>query len=905
MNTLLRILCVWLGAAVLASAQVVTTVPSIAALTNRSRVLNEVVLVSGPWGARLARHSASAVAQDDAFRFRASDGGNYHFEDEAELVQDARRWVLIDGTGTIDSTDAVNAAIAACAGKTLIFSPGDYLVRTINVGGVVKIQGNGARFIQPVGWTNFAFRIQSSDVELRNVHVDGRSQNPSGIWVDPYSERVLIEGCRVTNLRSTSTQPVFGIYANGVSRVHMLNNIVTNLVALPDGVVGNWPGVATGIFVSTPWGSGPGVPIDVLIQENTVDYIRPREDADAIRVLGSPLSWQTNSPIRILSNKLHRFGKRGVKLSCGGALVEDNEIDDDGDGAPAFGSWGSFDAAYASVSAYGVGNIIRKNRIKMSNSDCLVDLSSNSVHCSGTVITENRWELYPGVARSSNMERKGIVSYQSAATNVTVTDNFVTADNKGVLSFAPDQGWTIKRNHFFNSGGTGTDRSGAAIVLGSSINAYNVGLQADYAVDDNIYEHYAVGVLAYNVTNLALGTGDQFRDSGTYSMVRTGVDQEGNSVTYTNQVGGTYGHTVAARHGVFGEPVDLDGNGMSVVPRATGPFDIRTTARPILIAPISDESSGYARQENPGQWTYFGNTATPGWHDGYRWTRPLGYTHATRAGYQSTNWIRVAWINTSGLGNRYGAKVRIGAAGGAAATAEQVFRLVLNFGSPTLELVQNSPETTNGVQPLVSQARLVAFADNTSAFDVLPNATSVATVGVVVEPEITTAIGNPAYWWRSSALTNVDASLPAGVRTNVSLSNLGEKLWDWTQLYTGRSAESVYAIPRSASVGVSSNVIKVTADIIDIRGQLQVNGVPVNSLVGGGFATNYVTLMCSSDSTPHDLTVTLNQGKYVLNLNQSVSTNTSGTLILAAGDSTQHAVTVVKDQGQYVLNIAQ
>ncbi len=103
----------------------------------------------------------------------------------------------------------------------------------------------------------------------------------------------------------------------------------------------------------------------------------------------------------------------------------------------------------------------------------------------------------------------------------------------------------------------------------------------------------------------------------------------------------------------------------------------------------------------------------------------------------------------------------------------------------------------------------------------------------------------------------------------------------------------------AASWGATNNT-----DIFDAVGGGQWKLASIGGGSSGSSPVPLVTLDCS-DATKHDVTVVLNSGVYTLNVNQSNSTNASGTLTLTASDTTTHAVTVVLSQGIYTLRIAQ
>lgn len=826
---------VLLGVAVMvARPQVIRTVPTLQELLRanpkafsdggKALVYVEGRVTRGDWGSvRAISYDAASVEITNQWSvWSPTNGvGAWVATDRNDPVISAARWP-IDRTGTNDATALLNEAASVAKNRRLIVPEGTYLVTRIDVTNPVVLEFTGATLIQPAGQTNFAISVESSDVAVRGAIIDGRLTNPNGIWVGPYRERVDVVRNKIVNLKAgDGVTAVHGVYANGGVDVVIELNTITNIWGSPDGVIGGFTGNASAIFVSSPWGSGPPPPVKVRISKNRIRTVLPSDDCDAIRVLGSPINWQEWAPVVIEENDIDDAGTRGVKLSAGGCVVRANHFRSSFDGSAQASGWissGGYKGAYALIgSSYGLDNVWEFNIGEGSNYDHILDLSSNEVHASGTIIRGNIIRKFKGVDYAGTMALEGIGSYQSAATNVVVEGNYIIAKNKAVLSFAPDQKWRVRNNHFFNPVGTGTNRTGAAIVLGASINAYNVGVQADYDATGNTYEHYAVGILAYNVTNLNLGT-DFFIDSGFHTLARNGVDQAGSPTVYTNQAaGGTYAYSLTARHGVFGEPVDLDANGLPMIRRPKGTYDIETTARPIYLRPISSEQSGYARQADAGQLTFFDDWKSLSWHDGTAWNYPVQSSYGLASGYTSNSWYRVASCRTIGLGTRYGATVHVGANGGSAGTFPTTIVVDVNFSEGTLKVV-NTPVDGDIAVALPKAARIVTDATNEVTYlDIQASSTSIGQWAAHVVPDMTGPALFPSRMWRVSGLTNV-ASIAPTESVQIIASDLATKLFVIAQ--QGREASIAFA---------SSNLV-VRAPVIDLQGTVLNNSAP---LVGG------------------------------------------------------------------------
>lgn len=84
--------------------------------------------------------------------------------------------------------------------------------------------------------------------------------------------------------------------------------------------------------------------------------------------------------------------------------------------------------------------------------------------------------------------------------------------------------------------------------------------------------------------------------------------------------------------------------------------------------------------------------------------------------------------------------------------------------------------------------------------------------------------------------------------------------------------------------------------------------ITLTSVLGASASTyTKLTIACVTpgDSTPHDVTVVLDQGKYVWTVDQSASASTAASYCIAASDGSKHALAVVLDQGKYVLEVDQ
>lgn len=749
--------------------------------------------------------------------------GAWVANDRTDPIQDIRRWP-VDMTGATDDTATIAAAAAACSGRTLRFPTGTNLVSSIAINSAVRLEFDQTVWRRPAGFTNYALDVFSGDVHIAGLRIHGASNSASGLRINPGAKQWSIERCTIDWLSNTNG-PAVGIYIGGDTRGYVRYNTLTNFLGNPNGVIGDLPGKVVGIWVCTPLLSGAGVPQEVTIEKNVIERIGDGEDSEAVHVLGSPLAWQHGvCPVTISDNEIRDIGTSPVKLSAGGVRVIGNRIYFPSfDGLPVASGWArtrGFKIVEANLGrSYGEGNEWIQNIVEASNSDSILSLSSNEVTASRTIIRGNIIRTNSAVAISTNSLLEGILSFQSAAEDVEVVGNFITARNKGILSYAPDQRWKISGNVLFNPTGSGTNRTGAAIVLGASINAYNVGLQDGFMLSANFFHHWTTPLLAYNITNGVFGGGNQLIDTGPVSLQRNGVDQAGAAVTYTNQLKTTFDWSIAARFGVFGEQVRTNALGLFEPPTPKGTYDIETTARPIWLRPIADESSGYARQTDAGQLAFFDNSKSISWNDGTAWAYPVQSSFRVVSGYTSNSWYRVARSQTTGLGNRYGATIILGAAGGTAGTFPTTITIDQNYAEPTVR-IQNVPVDGVLAGSLAKAVRVVKDATNETAYvDIQASGTSAASWSVQVVPDVTGPALFPDRIWRVAGLTNVAALAPTETAT-LTVAGMSNRV------------ASISQVGREVVVDLIGTNFVIRAPVVDIQGTLLNNSAPLSG--GGG-----------------------------------------------------------------------
>lgn len=235
----------------------------------------------------------------------------------------------------LDHTAAVQAALTAAAGKTLILGP--YKFRcTAMLTAAGSIDGQGAT-IKFVGVTINRLVNQTAAGSMRGFTIDGTGVTNCeyGLFVDTdvaqtgtdyydltinnISNGLNTEGCNAALFYKSSSASV-----NLASHLDIKIN-VTGVTATSNGVVGDTGGSATGILVAF---NGTGCTGNVLIHDSVIRTISsggaaPAEDSNGIHVTqGDGTSAAAQGQFTIRNCTVFGARKRGYKIQAANTLVE-------------------------------------------------------------------------------------------------------------------------------------------------------------------------------------------------------------------------------------------------------------------------------------------------------------------------------------------------------------------------------------------------------------------------------------------------------------------------------------------------------------------------------------------------------------------------------------------------------
>lgn len=241
------------------------------------------------------------------------------------------------GDGISDDTAAFKQVLKKAAshnkGALVIVPPGIYRIdpkEPLLLTSHVHLQGIGQPKLQfdiqtTERYGYEAMTVYGSDIKIDGILIDGRNRLIRGIGIHTGSTDVVIVNSIIRNL-SQPEDPQSSFYSavvsgimiyGGTERITISRSIITNISAIND------QPVARGIMVF----SEPGQLIakEIQITNNTISYITPREDADAIVFdKAPPNSGLSNSLID--NNLFHHTAKRGIKIAMPGVIISNNRI---------------------------------------------------------------------------------------------------------------------------------------------------------------------------------------------------------------------------------------------------------------------------------------------------------------------------------------------------------------------------------------------------------------------------------------------------------------------------------------------------------------------------------------------------------------------------------------------------
>lgn len=238
------------------------------------------------------------------------------------------------GNGTTDDTAAIQAALTAAAGQTLVLAANAIYKCTSSLTVSGSIQGNNATF-KFYGTTpgNATGSLLYTNVEgnLLDFIIDGTNMTSvqCGLWVntDYLPTRTSFYRLSINNiLNSNNTQAANGMVVINAStatykqpRLDIQVNVDV-VTATANGTIGDNAGAAAGIAISM---NSTGSNATINIHDCIVKSITPAEDAIGIYILTADHTSESAKGLFTVQNcKIYDSAKYGVKLQAANVLVQ-------------------------------------------------------------------------------------------------------------------------------------------------------------------------------------------------------------------------------------------------------------------------------------------------------------------------------------------------------------------------------------------------------------------------------------------------------------------------------------------------------------------------------------------------------------------------------------------------------
>lgn len=239
------------------------------------------------------------------------------------------------GNGSIDDTMAIQEALTAAAGKTLILAQNAVYKCTAGLMISGDINGQGAT-LKFYGAAISYLVSQSVEASLSDFIIDGANVTScqAGLFVD--TDFVQADKCRwdltINNIsNSNNTQGCSGalIYKSSSASVNLNSDLdirinVSGVTATGNGTEGDTGGKASGILVAF---NGTGCNGNVIIHDSVVKNVSsgatyPEEDSDGIHIFQGDFNVETAGGKWTVENcSVSDARKRGVKVQAPNAYI--------------------------------------------------------------------------------------------------------------------------------------------------------------------------------------------------------------------------------------------------------------------------------------------------------------------------------------------------------------------------------------------------------------------------------------------------------------------------------------------------------------------------------------------------------------------------------------------------------
>jgi len=237
-----------------------------------------------------------------------------------------------------DQGDLIQTALDASAeeGFVLTVPDGIYLHTALTVSGLIRIRGTGKgkaifKAREAYDSTNGLWTVQAgADVVFEDVGLHGNDQVNRILRINAGADVEVLRSKISNAYGSVSVSAtVCGIFCGGGGTLRVLDSVVQDLIAEPDGDnTGNVPGTVRGISIAKQGSEDP--PTEVLISRCTFKNIlsgdgasERNEDSDAIAY--QSFGQDTKGNVKVIGNHFHNIGKRWMKILSPGVIFADND----------------------------------------------------------------------------------------------------------------------------------------------------------------------------------------------------------------------------------------------------------------------------------------------------------------------------------------------------------------------------------------------------------------------------------------------------------------------------------------------------------------------------------------------------------------------------------------------------
>ena len=484
------------------------------------------------------------------------------------------------GTALLDVTAAVRTALAT--GPVKVYGGVYKITDTLTVTHNISTDGTWPEFKFVCGTTApttigaLLYVTGEADIVGLKITATDSSKVQYGVFIDASTRAVTRPtnyDVDISNLRNTdNTKACAGLIfytssgATNLKQKATIKAIVNNVVATPNGIIGDSAGAGTGIGVSI---NGTGSDNDIEILESVVNGVRPAEDGDGIHIYVADHNVSTaKGSYRITNCRANNNAKRGIKVQAQNCVVTAPYVDAD--------MTDSATSASVAIDCYGQNNTVldpvvkssyggdgvagRGDNFKLINPNLRmlqptvpirIDSSDGFEVLGGSVYTEKNFANndnaivsvnagctgYIEAPRCVNTLSKGsVVQLQSlTASDSVVIDIPVSGTSETLVAARFCTGTFIINTAQGACSGKIVDATDCADVQIKSINASTTGIVGVSAVRSTLKmigsgTIKGATTIGIDVNGVVVGTGRQ-QITGNWSVIGTGAGTSGVDIT--------------------------------------------------------------------------------------------------------------------------------------------------------------------------------------------------------------------------------------------------------------------------------------------------------------------------------------------------------------------------------------